>query len=484
MLMDIKMIFAYNLINDQPMDSCSCAWHLLQKGESDIPDRVRKTLNFLDNHQLWCIMSRNTPATSCRDASSRRNRLGNTGIPLSDELRTVCMVYYDVNGDRHYVLLNYRAHLYFDPKNVHKALNADPKRPLARLSPEELNRMFYSEYGTVTPFVDMRKVSYQLFDDSVLQTNDHPPHTMMTNAGDHTWAVELNPAQLVDALKKQYPNQIKVGQFCTQNGNATYRKKPVFGIITGNGPESGMALWEHINRNIRESIEDRYNGDLSFPNVIVNSVPEMGLSMELMAREQAIWNYIEQAVRHLCSGGATHLALACHTTHYYSDKIQMVCDDYGAQFVSMSETAIDYIQNKNLTDITLIGIPYVADLGKWSAYRALSNLNIQPMKEKAREPLLDLGYWVKKTGSDHKGLNKLNHILKIGVTTKNVLIALTEISVLLGGFPKKQNKLGQWNIIDPLKLYGERLADIYLSSFMPVNDFTDEYDDCIPIDTE
>jgi len=476
------MIFAYNYINDQPVDRYLCVNQLLQKNEIEIPDRIRTTLDFLNNHQLWCIISRNTAATSCRDAARRRNRLGNVGIPLSDELRTVCMVYYDTKGDRHYILLNCRAHLHFDLKKVHKVLNAHPKRPLARLSPEELNRIFYSEYGTVTPFVNMKKIRYQLFDESLLQSN-YPPYTMMTNAGDHTWAVELKPDLLVDALKNQYPNQIKVGQFCVQNGTGISRKKTVFGIITGNGPESGMVLWNNINTKIRNSINDRYNGDLAFPKVIVNSVPEIGLSMELMAREEAIWKYIEQAVLNLCLGGATHISLACHTTHYFSEKIQNVCNQKGVQFVSMAKTAIEYIQKNNLSDITLIGIPYVADLGRWSAYKALSDYNIQPMNEKARKPLLDLGYLVKKTGSDHKGLNKLKHILKIGVTTKNVLIALTEISVLLGGFPKKQKQIGQWNIIDPLKLYGERLADIYLSSFMPLNELSNNYDDSIPIDS-
>ena len=40
------------------------------------PKRVLETLAFFKQHQIWSIVSRNSMATSCRDAVSRRNRLG------------------------------------------------------------------------------------------------------------------------------------------------------------------------------------------------------------------------------------------------------------------------------------------------------------------------------------------------------------------------------------------------------------------------
>ena len=467
------MGFAYNSIHDHQLDGISCARKLLKKDESEISERVKDALLFLDNLGIWYMISRNSPATSCRDAASRRNRLGNEKIPLSDELRSACMVFYDLKGERHYVILNCRATNRFDYNKVHKLLNGNPARPLARLSSEELKRVFSSEYGTVCPFINMKLIRYQIFDNSVYQ-KFHPPYTMMTNAGSHTWGVEFYPGELVTMLKEKYPNQIIVNDICESKPDQLTPTKPVFGIITGNGPESGMSLWNYLTQSIRENIDKSYCGDFAFPEVLVNSVPEMGLSMELSAREEIVWQFIEKAIRKLCNGGVTHIGLACHTTHYYTQKIRNVCKEYNVIFVSMAETVINYITKKQYKDITVIGIPYVSDLGKWSAYKELSSFNILPMNEIAGSLLLEIGYHVKKFGSDVKGLNMLNHILKSGVSTKNVLIALTEISVLLSGFPKKKKKIGQWNIIDPLELYGQELAKIYIDYMSNYSDLTIE----------
>jgi len=475
--------YAYNYIHDHQLDGMACAATLLKKDESNVPFRVKESLSFVDRLGLWYIISRNSPATSCRDAAQRRHRLGTEGIPLSDELRSVCMVFYDQDEHRQYVMLNCRANFYFDLKKVHKIIKAHPKRPIAKLSPDELKRVFLSEYGTVSPFVNMNAVRYQLFDHRVLKTF-HPPYTMMTNAGDHTWGIEIYPDQLVEALKKEYPDQVLVNDLCVDHLNDEIQTKPVFGIITGNGPESGIALWNHLTQSIRDQLKDQFSGDLGFPNVIVNSVPEMGLSMELAAREEIVWAFIQQAAQKLCNSGVTHIALACHTTHYFTERIRSVCDKYNVTFVSMAETVIDYIQRNNVKDMTIIGIPYVSDLGKWSAYKKLASLNIQPMNECVRPTLLEIGYLIKKSGSDPKGLNVLNHILKAGVPTDNVLIALTEISVLLSGFPKKQRRIGRWNIIDPLELYGQELAKIYINYIHELSDLSIGYEDTIPIDQQ
>ncbi|NNJ84726.1 MAG: hypothetical protein HKP13_07325 [Gammaproteobacteria bacterium] len=67
-------------------------------------------------------------------------------------------------------------------------------------------------------------------------------------------------------------------------------------------------------------------------------------------------------------------------------------------------------------------------------------------------------------GTDNRALNKLRHVLRAGVQTDHVLIALTEISVLLERYPKIHNKIGEKTIIDALRLYGEALADRYLTA--------------------
>lgn len=440
---------------------------------AEIPQRVAQTLDFFKRHKLWHVVSRNSPATSCRDAAARRIRLGKQGIPLYDELKSLAVAVYTAHGGRHYALLHCRAHDRFDLEKARQILGAD--RPLARLASEELQAAFSTCYGTVNPFSE-RQHFIQVFDKAVLSTYT-PPHSMMTNAGDLTWAVEFRPDEVIKALRSE--SLVQVAGIAINNNHLP--KLPSFGIITGNGPESGMALWRHLNTTVhnRLSAVNRMQGDLSYPRVVIHSLPEMGLSMELEQRGAEVWAVIHNAVEQLCSVGVTHIALACNTTQYFANQIRKLALPKGVEFVSMAEITIDFIQRDKVADLTIIGIPVVASLGQFSAYRPLLSLNVVPVKEVVQPDLLELGYMVKKLGlaaQDNKALNKLQHILRTGVETDRVLIALTEISVLLERYPKLLNSIGGKTVIDPLRLYGEALAKIYIDSlpYYAVGDLSDD----------
>lgn len=426
---------------------------------------VQTVLGFFERHQLWCIISRNSRATSCRDAAARRYRLGKTGIPLYDELKSFAAVAYFPDGQRRYVLLHCRANTQLDLEKTERFLGVN--RPLARLSEHELADLFYMEYGSVNPFVNTRDF-VQIFDKGVL-ANLTPPETMMTNAGEHTWAVEFRPTEVIQALTEEGV-QVMVDDIVKDATAINASHLPVFGIITGNGPESGIALWRQMNQEIYDELtaKSQMQGDLSYPKVLLHSLPEMGLSMELPAREKEVWAVIQASVQKLCADGVTHIALACNTTQYFTQRIRAALPP-GVTFVSMAETAIAYIEKQQLSDITIIGIPIVADLGSYSAYRSLMRLDVKPVSDQAKEHLLEFGYMVKRldhAGQDNVILNKINHIIRSGVLTDNVLIALTEISVFLARYPKiaKSKKIGNKNIIDTLQLYAEKLANIYIQS--------------------
>lgn len=436
------------------------------------PNRVQAAVDFFQRHHLWHVVSRNSHATSCRDAAARRSRLGVIGIPLHDELKSLCFVVYRADHTRSFALLHARATAQIDLKRAAILLGAI--RPLARMAQEELDAEFATSYGAVNPFSEANKF-IQVFDDDVCNTYS-PPHTMMTNLGEHTWAVEFEAASLINALKAEAPEVI-VGKITEQAGKE--HRQPVFGIITGNGPESGMALWRYINGEIFQALEPqkRMYGDLSFPRVIVHSLPEMGLSMELALREAAIWQVIEKATHDLCKAGVTHIALACNTTPYFGPQIQAICAQYQAQFVSIAEVSYQRIVARKLDDITLIGIPLVAEMGERSPYKRLAELGVKPVEENVLNDLLDLGYMIKRmslSGQDNKALNKLQHIIRAGVKTKRVMIALTEISVLLERFPKLRDNIGGVEVIDPLRWYGEYLAEQFLQALPDIEGASDE----------
>ncbi|MFT5164339.1 MAG: aspartate/glutamate racemase/prolyl-tRNA editing enzyme YbaK/EbsC (Cys-tRNA(Pro) deacylase) [Alteromonadaceae bacterium] len=427
-----------------------------------MPAEVQQSLTFLEQYQVWHILSQNSAATSCRDAAARRQRLGMQGIPLYDELKSLCVVLYREDNSRYYCMLHSRANARINLTLVEKLLNAS--RPLARLSAEELSHEFGAKYGTVNPFF-MPSHFIHVFDADILNQYT-APHTMMTNAGEHTWALEFEPAALINAVRQVSAETI-VATIAERIGKD--HKLPSFGIITGNGPESGMALWRYINETIRKqlSADGRLHGDLSYPKVLIHSLPEMGLSMELAQREDMVWQVIVNALEQLCNNGVTHIALACNTTPYFTKRIRAFCQPHGVEFISIAEATEHYIRQRQLDNITIIGIPAVAGLGDYSAYKSLAGLNIKAVSERVFSDLQEFGYLVKRLGDneqDAKAMNKLQHIINAGVETPRVLIALTEISVFMQRFPKFKGRIKNREIIDPLPIYGECLAECYLQA--------------------
>ncbi|MEM6405187.1 MAG: YbaK/EbsC family protein [Pseudomonadota bacterium] len=429
---------------------------------TDAPAPVQQALAFVQRADLWHIVSRNSPATSCRDAAARRWRLGKQGIPLYDELKSLCLCAHLADGVRH-VLLHARAHTRLNLAAAAQLLGAT--EPLTRVSQAELADQLGSVYGTVNPFCQPERFIH-LFDQDVLAPYT-APHTMLTNAGEHTWAIEFVPGELVQALRAAQI-RVVVGNISARSTQAPCL--PRFGILTGNGPESGMALWQHINTTVFDGLQtqDQMYGDLSYPSVVVHSLPEMGLSMQLVEREAHTWQVVAAGVDQLCAAGITHLALACNTTPYFTEQIRARCAPHGVTFIPIQEPTISVLARYPLSELTILGIPVVAGLGPHSAYRALADQGVAVLDNpKVLAALHELGYLVKRfrsRGQHVKALNKLRYILRAGVQTPRALIALTEISVLLERFPGIHQRLNSLQIIDPLAIYGAHLGQLYLSA--------------------
>ncbi|MBF0293559.1 MAG: aspartate/glutamate racemase family protein [Magnetococcales bacterium] len=426
------------------------------------PERVARTVQLLQKLGVWHIVSINSPATSCRDAAQRRYRLGNTGIPLHDEVKSLHMVGHYADGQTRHILLHARAHCQFDLDAARKIVGAIR---LERLSPEELAQCCGARYGTVNPFSEAERW-IQIFDKGML-TRYLTPHTMITNAGDLNWAVEFHPRDMIAALQK-VSQQVKIADIAVQIKQIP-RQLPVFGILTGNGPDSGQLLWRLLNAKISQALGEkkRFLGDLSYPRVVIDSTPEMGLSMELQERCRDVEKIVCDGVDNLLKAGATHIAIACNTTPYFQHILKEKCNKNNAKFISIVDTVIEYIKNNNMSELTLMAIPKVAEMGEFSAYAPLKNHGVSPMDPKAEQTLQELGYMIKNIGSNselNKERNKLIHATRIGAKTKTVLIALTEISVLLERFRQHgQKNFAEKQIVDTLEIYASHLANYYLN---------------------
>jgi aspartate racemase len=428
--------------------------------ETDLPLNVLRIIEFCAAKGVGFVLSRNVRAGNCRDARSKRYRLGHVGIPLYDEMKSIVCSAGSQAGEEAVVAMHCRGHMAIDFSSVTDLCNL--QGPLIPLPEHELRDRFGMEFGTVNPILlelQSNETILNVFDAGVFEAVSKFPGTMMTNMGDHTWAIEFDPKELMNALKG-----ITVGNITTPDVELREHELPrianpkTIGIITGNGPDSGIALWKGINEYFVRLLKEHFLGDISLPKVSIISVPAMGLSMELDRREQATWDALSEAVRTFKNQKVELLALACHTTHYFTDQIRALFESDEQRFVSMADVVKKHVEENAITDVAILGINYVADLGKWSAYSWLNNYRVEQLSDDTLKKFHELGYEVKRMSDLHKSFQRLIGLIKNEVKSKTVIIALTELSILLQSQGKKGRE-GDKNIIDALELYAKAIAE-------------------------
>ncbi len=434
---------------------------LLKDNEKDLPEEVKKVIDFFDSHNLWFQLSRNLDAGSCKDAANKRNRLGHTGIPLKHELKSFLGKFTDNRGIEKFIGIHCRGNQELDFNKINSILNTTSG--VIRLTDKEILRLLFStSYGLVNPFSLDGKNSdipiVQVFDKS-LERNKISPYTMMTNAGDLTWGIEFKPVQVISVIQN-----CRVEDIVDNNSSSQIdigREKVKIGIITGNAPDSGILLWKQINQRVREKLNSNFYGDISLPHVIVVSIPDMGLSMELDSREEETWEALKSGIVSLCQQGVKILCIACNTTQYFTPRIRDITSEYGAKFISIPEVTLDHIKNENIREFAFLGVKYVTDLeNAWSAFKALNKFKIETLTEKNIEKIHELAFEVKREGITGTGINCLRDLLDNSTHLQNIVVALTEISILLES-QKNRSRKGR-NYIDTLEILAEAVAKEYL----------------------
>ncbi len=418
------------------------------------PPEVASNLEFFTARNLWHVVSQNPEVRSCADAAQRRNRLGHEGIPLFDELKTGVGVCETPTGSR-YVAAHCRGHQRLDESKLRTLFGG----PFRRLTDEELLTNFGAERGLVNPFAIFRKSQVQQVFDETIMRPYFPPNTMMTNLGDLCYAIEFNAPEIIAALD---------GAWVADIVEEKSRRLPTvrtLGILTGNGPESGMLLWERINARIRTHPSKIFRGDFSFPAVSVESLPGMGLSMELAKREAAVRPVVLDGVRKLCEGGANVVGIACNTTQYFADDAERTCEDYGAQFVRTADETARYLGQEGIDTFDFLGIGAVADFKTWSGFgRALSGFNVKTPSEASLSKISELAYAVKKEVVTARTINRLRDLVHQATQTNVVVLALTELSIVFDNQQGK-HKSGK-RFVDTLDILATRMAEIYIEEYI------------------
>jgi aspartate/glutamate racemase len=431
--------------------------------ERDYPLTVAKNVAFLREHGVWHIASQNPRVHSCRDAADKRWRLGGRGIPLCDELKSSLGRVDGPDGTR-YVAVHCRGHQQLDDDKLAVAVGGR----FRRVSEGEILDQFGLRYGTVTPFALAREPRVaQVFDQTVVE-EFFPPYTMMTNLGGVTYGVEFYPREVIGALPRTSLFDV------VRDEDAVVPRGPTIGILTGNSPESGMLLWEIINQRVRDENDRRFRGDVAFPHVLIESVPLMGLSMELALRERQVRPVVLGAVERLCHNGASVIGIACNTTQYFAPSIAEACRAHGARFVSLVDETADYLHREGITSFDFFGISAVTDFGGFSAFdRFADEFEVHRPDERTVEMINQVAFDVKQSGVAAGPVNKLRDLVNNASVTGAIVVALTELSEVI----VTQRRRGAKRIVDTLDILGQRMAEIYLSDRTRASDSAREIED-------
>lgn len=345
---------------------------------------------------------------SCREAVQFRDRLGSgeTGVPLWTELKSQITVIKNKSTNAvSYLVAHARANTRFDPTKLLNILDLDPDVvEFDNIIDDNINtdQGIASQsnspiFGLVNPLnvdkillsqdlsIDRSEIT-QVFDTSLLLHGGYP-NTIMTNAGDRTKYLEINPKDLILCVKKFFKD-VRVEECTTPDPlwlgeEGRYLKDewmrfppasgPKIGLLTGNSPESGLTLWNDFLDQYRDFSSNL--ADVLMPEVIVYSLPQMGLSMELVKRENVVWEEMKKAILVLLKSGCKLITIACNTTIYFGPQIDEICKPYNAKFISIAEACLPEIQNQlskqrdNSNAVGLVGIGPVIDVeGGYSGY--------------------------------------------------------------------------------------------------------------------
>jgi len=449
----------HEFINSFPIEyEMNIAHSLLNTNINEtLPKNIELIINFCVKQGIGFILSRNIKSLSCSDARNNRMRLGYKGIPLYDEFKSIIFVGFDNEGNEKIIAAHCRGHMSLNTNNIRDVFQLVETPQV--LPETELEKRYGMVLGTVNPIlVELNSFNkiINIFDKGLLEPMTKCPGTMMTNAGDHTWGIEFDPAQLIRKMKNKiiasiaYPDkELKLYEIPSCINPRS------IGIITGNGAESGIALWQGINKHFVKYLDNHFLGDISLPKVFIISLPSMGLSMELDKRDSSTRETILEAVNRLKEQDIDLLTLACHTTHYYTKEIRKLFETNGKMFISMAETTMGYLFEQKIDDIALLGINFVADFDKYSAYKDLKHLKVENISNDALMIFHKLGYDIKRMARMQGTLQQFINLLKT-IHSNNVVLALTELSILYEKIRKKHHS-GK-NIIDPLDIYAETIA--------------------------
>ena len=221
------------------------------------------------------------------------------------------------------------------------------------------------------------------------------------------------------------------------------------GILAGSGPEAGIDLWAKVLGATRRLLGERYGGDLDAPEVLIHSVPALGLSMELEPNDPVVWKVLREAAQALAPR-VDAFAIACNTLNHYEAPLRAL--GLPARFVSVQVEVRRLVSERGLERIALLGSRPVMALGAWSAYRDLPQV-VEVEVPADPDALHQVIYDVKARGGQAPDIVSRFEAMLGELSAPVALLACTEL-------PLVPVSVAAPELVDVTELLAQELAEI------------------------
>jgi len=422
-------------------------------------------------------------AENCGQAVDVRVRNGSAKIGRHDELKTrVMRAYFTESETSEYgqnfeneaikeliIAVHCRSHESFD---IDKIVSEVEEREgiiinsVEDLPEEEMIERYKIGFAQCTPITttmavfdrqDRNFVHY--FDQGVLYPVEgyvNETDTMMTNAFDKMLGFEFNPRDLITvmmdlALSVYIGDIVEYNPESVQKIHNSFLEKPMVGMLGGNSAETLVLfqqkfLEEYVNE-FKKCWPDHYRGDKSNPHIISRSVPEFGRSMN---ENQNMLPVILEYSKEMLDQGVNLLLVPCNTLSKYKVEIQDLCDEYGAKFIAMTDSVINYVleQHENQESgeharslPVLLAIDTVGNVeNQDSPYHPLYGY-VNALTPELRSRINKIAYLAKE-GKLHSAFNNIKKILaSADVPVNKAIMALTELCEIHDEFLKTDKSI-------------------------------------------
>lgn len=233
----------------------------------------------------------------------------------------------------------------------------------------------------------------------------------------------------------------------------------VIGILGGMGSYATLNIFERLlNLFPAEKEWDRprilIDNNCTMPSRVIAAL--YGTDREKLVKEMST------SIKNLIAGGATHIFLACNTSHIFLDDVYINVPEAKGKIYSIIETlAKDIHSSENKEPIALIATEGTLETKIYQNVFKPYNISItQPDKEKFTT-MRELIEAVKQNCLNESHCTKFIELIK-SFNINQVILGCTEFPVLYSAFKNQIDSTGI-KIYDPLESVIQLFHKIYLS---------------------